>query len=293
MEAENKYVQQDSCTTPNAICSIKVKGLWGRYDFEWNNLNPDVNILIGINGSGKTTVFNMIDALFSGDAKRLKEYDAEVTASLIDRTLHYNPSTKVADLKQQVEGLCYQKVSTFDVPMKDKKGKKEFSQLYQELFTLVYDVGGSTRSFSDYRLKATNFPEAAEQVNKRISLLFATINRLFEGTHKTIEIDRTTNHLVFIDGEDKIPLHCLSSGEKQLLLILMKVFLMDEQPAILLMDEPEISLHIQWQHILFEEIRRLNPNCQIITSTHSPSLFGDGWSNKLVFVEDLITPTLK
>ena len=64
----------------------------------------------------------------------------------------------------------------------------------------------------------------------------------------------------------------------------MRVFLMEEQPYILLMDEPEISLHIEWQYKLFEEIRHLNPNCQIITSTHSPSLFGDGWGDKLVFV---------
>ena len=35
--------------------------------------------------------------------------------------------------------------------------------------------------------------------------------------------------------------------------------------------------HIEWQYRLFEEIQKLNPHCQIITSTHSPSLFGDGW----------------
>lgn len=92
-----------------------------------------------------------------------------------------------------------------------------------------------------------------------------------------------------MDDDEEIPLYKLSSGEKQLLLILMRVFLMEEKPYILLMDEPEISLHIEWQYKLFEEIRRLNPNCQIITSTHSPSLFGEGWGDKLVFVEDLIT----
>ena len=63
---------------------------------------------------------------------------------------------------------------------------------------------------------------------------------------------------------------------------------MENKPYILLMDEPEISLHIEWQAKLFEEILKLNTNCQIITSTHSPSLFGDGWSDKLVFVEDML-----
>ena len=85
-----------------------------------------------------------------------------------------------------------------------------------------------------------------------------------------------------------IPLYKLSSGEKQLLIILLRVFLMEEQPYILLMDEPEISLHIEWQYRLFEEIRNLNPNCQIITSTHSPSLFGDGWGDKLFYIEDMV-----
>ena len=152
----------------------------------------------------------------------------------------------------------------------------------------MYDIGGDNPSFSDYRLKATNFPEEAGHINERIRMLFETVERLFAKTQKQIKIDPHTNHLVFMDGDEEIPLYKLSSGEKQLLLILMRVFLMEEQGYILLMDEPEISLHIEWQYRLFEEIRRLNPNCQIITSTHSPSLFGDGWGDKLVFVEDLI-----
>ena len=157
------------------------------------------------------------------------------------------------ELKTALRNVKYQKISTFDVPFRDRpKAGKEYSQLYNELHTIVYDIGGSNPSFSDYRLKATNFPEEAGRINQRIKTLFVTV------------------------------------GEKQLLLILMRVFLMEEQPYILLMDEPEISLHIEWQYKLFEEIRHLNPNCQIITSTHSPSLFGDGWGDKLVFVEDLI-----
>ena len=114
------------------------------------------------------------------------------------------------------------------------------------------------------------------------------MNHLFAGTGKTIEIDPMTNQVVFRDGNEIIHLYKLSSGEKQLLIILLRVFLMDEQPYILLMDEPEISLHIEWQYSLFEEIQKLNPHCQIITSTHSPSLFGDGWGDKLVFIEDLL-----
>lgn len=271
------------------IHSIEIRNLWRKYDFLWENLNPDVNILIGINGSGKTTLFNIIDSIMLADVKRLKAYGVEVKIELDDYAVRFHQKMTGAELKTALKKVKYQKISTFDVPFRDRpKAGKQYSQLYNELHTIVYDIGGNSPSFSDYRLKATNFPEQADRINKRIRTLFETVDRLFAKTGKIIQIDPHTNHLVFIDDGEVIPLYKLSSGEKQLLLILMRVFLMEEEPYILLMDEPEISLHIEWQYILFEEIRRLNHNCQIITSTHSPSLFGDGWGDKLVFVEDLI-----
>ncbi len=271
------------------IHSIEIRNLWRKYDFLWENLNPDVNILIGINGSGKTTLFNIIDSIMLADVKRLKAYGVEVKIELDDYAVRFHQKMTGAELKTVLKKVKYQKISTFDVPFRDRpKAGKEYSQLYNELHTIVYDIGGNSPSFSDYRLKATNFPEQADRINKRIRTLFETVDRLFAKTGKIIQIDPHTNHLVFIDDGEVIPLYKLSSGEKQLLLILMRVLMMEEEPYILLMDEPEISLHIEWQYIPFEEIRRLNHNCQIITSTHSPSLFGDGWGDKLVFVEDLI-----
>ena len=261
----------------NVIRSIKIRNLWNKYDFLWEDLNADVNILIGINGSGKTTLFNIIDSVLRADVKRLKNYGVSVEIAIDDYVIKYNPKTTVADLKVYLSRLKYQKISTFDIPFRDRpKAGKEYSQLYSELHSIVYDIGGENSSFSDYRLKATNFPGQALKINDRIRKLFGTVDRLFAKTEK--------------DNGEVIPLYKLSSGEKQLLLILLKVFLMEEEPYILLMDEPEISLHIEWQYRLFEEIRLLNPNCQIITSTHSPSLFGDGWGDKLVFVEDLVRP---
>ncbi len=41
------------------IKKVEIKNLWNKYDIEWN-LNEDVNILAGINGSGKTTILNLI-----------------------------------------------------------------------------------------------------------------------------------------------------------------------------------------------------------------------------------------
>ncbi|KIO45414.1 MULTISPECIES: AAA family ATPase [Sanguibacteroides] len=273
----------------NKIQKIEIRNVWGKYNFRWENLNPDVNILTGINGSGKTTFFNVMDALLSADVKRLRNYNIEAEIIIDDIAIPYNRQTTPNEIKQKLSGFNYMKISTFDVPLKDRrKMGKEDSPLLSELKEIVYSVGENNASFSDYRLKATNFPEQAEEINTRIRHFYDTVNHLFAGTGKTIEIDPMTNQLIFKDGKETIHLHKLSSGEKQLLIILLRVFLMDGQPYVLLMDEPEISLHIEWQYRLFEEIQKLNPCCQIITSTHSPSLFGDGWGDKLVFIEDLI-----
>ena len=56
---------------------------------------------------------------------------------------------------------------------------------------------------------------------------------------------------------------------------------------MLLMDEPEVSLHIEWQEKLITSLRKLNKNCQLIITTHSPSIFASGWENSISYIEDL------
>jgi len=82
----------------------------------------------------------------------------------------------------------------------------------------------------------------------------------------------------------------LSSGEKQILLILLRVFLLDGDESYVLLDEPENSLDISWQFELINMLVRLNPNAQYFITTHSPSIFGDGWGDKIIYMEDVTTP---
>ncbi|MFM2545389.1 AAA family ATPase [Escherichia coli] len=64
----------------------------------------------------------------------------------------------------------------------------------------------------------------------------------------------------------------LSSGEKQLLILFIETLLQREQQYIFITDEPELSLHIQWQRNIIPAIKKLNPNAQIIAATHSPEV---------------------
>ena len=129
-------------------------------------------------------------------------------------------------------------------------------------------------SFFNYRMKMLDFRDKANEIQQNIDELFGIINELFQDTGKTISISKGNNStLIFHQNENTLHLEQLSSGEKQLLLILLKVFLQEKKPAIIFMDEPEISLHIRWQREIIDRIRQINPSCQIIIATHSPSMF--------------------
>ena len=244
------------------IKKFEISFLWNRLNIIWDYIHYDVNILVGINGVGKTTLLNTI--------------------------YNYYHSTLPKELKGSVKGteidVPVTFIRSFDVPA---ESKKKVSPLLIDLERVVLQNKDNDSLFN-YRMRAMNYPEEANRINNRMNKLFSIINDFFSETNKTIEIDKDTNLLVFRRDETHvISMDKLSAGEKQLLLVLITVFLQDEKPSVLLMDEPELSLHISWQDKLISTIRDLNPNCQLIISTHSPSIFANGWENNLKFMEDI------
>jgi len=116
------------------------------------------------------------------------------------------------------------------------------------------------------------------------------IDELFKSTQK--KIDREKNEISFIQREkDIISPYQLSSGEKQILVILLSALIQDNKHSVMIMDvimdEPEISLHTDWQESLIDNIRKLNENAQIIIATHSPSIIINGWQDKVFEMSDI------
>ena len=252
-----------------SLKNVHIEGVWGHKDFEWNNIDPEVNIVVGINGSGKTTLLNLICAELEADTAFIKKY-------------------KLRDLKLEYYGGLlpndFYFIRSFDNPSNDKR--KNESRLQQELNYVLYQNKDGF-SFFNYRMKILNEPERASDVQKHIDLLFEIVNSMFAETGKTISISKDSE-LVFNQDGTILKIDDLSSGERQLLLLLVSVFLQDNQPSILLADEPEVSLHISWQQVLIDNLRRLNPNCQLIIATHSPSIISRGWGDKVVQMSSIV-----
>lgn len=273
---------------------ISIQGLYGQYNLEWN-LNKNVNILVGINGSGKTTIFNIVDYLFSGNLKKIKQYNLKYVSIAFNKESQLNLVEFFNNEKNTLYHILplenrYTKINTFDVPSKSRT-KSILDDALEELIFKKKEDNAFT--FLDYRLNILENPKndvlQIQKYQKKINDFFSLINTFFKDSNKIIETNKKNNSIKFINIENgtEISLRQLSAGEKQLLILLFKVFLQDEKPSILILDEPEISMHIRWQQILIDTLIELNPNMQLIASTHSPSVFGKGWSGHIFRMEEL------
>ena len=128
--------------------------------------------------------------------------------------------------------------------------------------------------------KFVQYPDAKK------TTFYDLVDTLYGTTDKTIL--RNEREIRLLQEGDILTFHELSSGEKQMLLIMLTVLLQDGQPTVLFMDEPEVSLHMEWQKQLIDIITRLNPNVQLILTTHSPAIIMNGWMDKVTEVSEIV-----
>ena len=180
-------------------------------------------------------------------------------------------------------------ISNYDVKAETPSDK---SLLDVQLNKLLSDYGFY---LTDRNKEVHNRIALGESVNKEVfneiykynNIFRELVNRSFSETHKKLDDEESRLQFIHEDGS-KIDTWHLSAGEKQLLIILLTVLLERSKEYILLMDEPEISLHVDWQYELLNNIFELNPHVQVIMTTHSPMMFGSGWGDKVSYMEDLI-----
>ncbi|MBP0691055.1 ATP-binding protein, partial [Klebsiella pneumoniae] len=92
--------------------------------------------------------------------------------------------------------------------------------------------------------------------------------------------------------KEELYLSNLSSGERQVIYIMLKAANTSKEETVLLMDEPEISLHLTWQEKLINSILYVNEKCQLIIVTHSPAIVMKGWMGAFVDIKNIQEETI-
>jgi energy-coupling factor transporter ATP-binding protein EcfA2 len=116
----------------------------------------------------------------------------------------------------------------------------------------------------------------AEAVAPRDNLQ-GLIQQMFSGDKEVVFKDKSVD--VVTRDDEAIGLSSLSSGEKHVLRILIETLLARDNSIII--DEPEISMHIDWQRDLVQSMQQLNPGAQIILATHSPDIMANVGDDKI------------
>ncbi len=262
------------------IEQIEIESLWsGKKHIVWN-LDRKVNILSGVNGVGKSTILNkVVKGLSAGG-----EFPS-----------HLLKGVKLKVCPENAKWIRYDIIRSFDRPLINAEtvSKMDVSlatELDWQLFNLQrkyldYQVNVGNRIISALQSGKPDAAEQAQRFSEPKRKFQDIIDHLFADTGKTLI--RSENEIRFSQiGETLVP-YQLSSGEKQMLAILLTVLVEDNQSYVLFMDEPEVSLHVEWQKQLIDLILELNPNVQIILTTHSPAVIMNGWMDKVTEVSDI------
>ena len=264
------------------IKQIEIDSLWsGTRHILWD-LDPKVNILSGVNGVGKSTILNkVVRGLIPG---------GEFPSHLIGG-VHIKVSPEDA------RWIRYDHIRSFDRPLMSTEivNKIVDASVTTELDWQIYQL---QRKYLDYQVNIGNriievlqsgqedAAVKAQAISEPKRKFQGMIDSLFSDTGK--QLIRSQNDIAFSQLGERLTPYQLSSGEKQMLVILLTVLIEDNKPYVLFMDEPEISLHIDWQQRLIDLILELNPNVQIILTTHSPAVIMNGWTDKVSEVCDIL-----
>jgi predicted ATP-dependent endonuclease of OLD family len=263
------------------IKRIEIDSLWsGKKHIVWE-LNRQVNILSGSNGQGKSTILNkVVKGLVAGG-----EFPS-----------HMLKGVKLDVEPEDAKWIRYDVIRSLDSPVLDLdtmahvdtriSSALDFQLYHLQRKYLDYQVNIGNRIIAELQSGNT---DAAQQLSMQKKRFQDIVDELFSETGK--KIVRTENEIRFSQiGETLVP-YQLSSGEKQMLAILLTVLVEDNQSYVLFMDEPEVSLHIEWQKRLIDLCLELNPNVQIILTTHSPAVVMNGWVDAVTEVSDITLTT--
>ncbi len=147
-------------------------------------------------------------------------------------------------------------------------------------------------SLSVYRDIFTTLAEAQERSYYQIKSYLETINSFFDDKKIELNITRDLNAPIisirFENEEVLNSFYSLSSGEQQIVTLIYAAHM--SQREVILIDEPEISLHVDWQRILLKKMSVQHQDKQIIVCTHSPIIAAE-YEERLI--ELGISPTDK
>lgn len=215
---------------------------------------------------------------------KLAEYG--VTSQSLDRTFParvvkqpLSPEVTDEQLRQQLDELEKTRSGLIEIGLLDQDGDTE-------LLTQLQSIDESTRNvLSVYIEDVEKKLDVFREISNKINLLKRIINKKFSYSYKEINFSKdkgfvfnTLYHPNSPDHGTVSPID-LSSGEQHELVLLYELLFKVKPNSLVLIDEPELSLHVGWQSQFLKDLQEITElaDLDILIATHSPDIIQDRW----------------
>ena len=271
-------------------------------EHDWlDDINNNINIrliesqrLLDVNNSDSSTMHPTVSTYSKELAKLMRDKFAEYgkESQSLDRTfpiraVQQQHATDLTDeqLKEQLNVLENSRNRLTELGLLDKEEDSEFSNQLK-------DIDDSTRNIlsvyvEDTKKKLSIFNNIAS----KIELLKTIINRKFAYSYKKINFSKEQGFILTTcypnsnasDSKTISPTD-LSSGEQHELVLLYELLFKVEPNSLVLIDEPELSLHVGWQSQFLKDLQEITElaDLDILLATHSPDIIQDRWDDLTV-----------
>ena len=205
------------------------------------------------------------------------------TVFYIDEKIHFNSKKKVVDTvfegKQGIDQVLYILFNELIAKIAINSG---VGDKIKELFNLFISKREDwnledAKLFVSQNLGEPDFlsvgnPIESTEAFLELNKFFAMTNRKLVWREQSTFMEIGSNHINWIE---------FSKGEKTLITLILISYLYKET-AIFLFDEPDLSLHMEWQKMLLPALKTIAPDAQFIISTHSPFMVMNTDSEQIV-----------
>lgn len=250
------------------VCAIRVEGLFGRFDYELTLCEEGITVLTGPNGAGKSTLLSLAAALSEGASDVLLRTPFFSLSVVTDK--------ETVRLQKTERGLGYfrdgREINA------EEAARLVGSVRFTSAGSLLSAALSGEAAIAEYGRRLRSMPEL---IRKEIGINERKLKLFTELLSERVEFKRPTvtkaDGLVFYDvgtGE-RLDFARLSAGEISLVAFYYDVLFALPDGGLLLIDEPEASLHIAWQLTLIDDLYKilaLKCGAQAIVSTHSPQV---------------------
>jgi ABC-type cobalamin/Fe3+-siderophores transport system ATPase subunit len=237
-----------------------------------------------------TRLYRAVGTQFSGvRAMSEEELDARFAQEVQRLWIDYSAIESNEISQAQEKGLAniLHLVLTGEEPESEDDSVLETNEAYQRVSAFLGRQSGLAGVLDSQEEFERKYKETGQikSIVKQIDLIERRIEKVTAPRQRLKELLESmysrNKQIVFsekeisveISNKGKIGLPSLSSGEKQLFFISLAA--LQSGNSSLIIDEPELSMHVDWQKKLVVSLRDLNPTVQLILATHSPEITAD------------------